>query len=174
MRRNTKAPTEAHRNQWESARNVKATIIQVNLLPYPGLGAIVALQSGVEPNANVYNITLCNFPACTCPHYNNMTSSAIGRRGMYVNCKHLYYVFRFLCKLDYKVDTFIHAPTLSMDEVTADSGSCRDNQDALVLCAMFCRGLHHDDYRMENDLQLVFRGETRSRIIAYYYELLQH
>ena len=46
-----------------------------------------------------------------------MTSSAIGRRGMYVNCKHLYYVFRFLCKLDYKVDTFIHAPTLSMDEV---------------------------------------------------------
>jgi len=117
VRRNPKAPGEAHRNQWESARNVKVTIVGVNLLPYPSLGAIVVLQSGVEPTTNTYNITLCNFPACTCPHYHSMTSSAIGRRGMYVNCKHLYYVFRFLCKLDYKVDTFIHAPTLSMDEV---------------------------------------------------------
>ena len=50
VRRNTKAPTEAHRNQWESARNVKANILRVNLLPYPGLGAIIVLQSGVEPD----------------------------------------------------------------------------------------------------------------------------
>ena len=117
VRRNTKAPTEAHRNQWESARNVKANILRVNLLPYPGLGAIIVLQSGVEPDDKLYNITLCNFPSCTCPHYASMNSAAVGRRGQYVNCKHLYYIFRFFCKLDYKVDTYIHAPTLSLDEV---------------------------------------------------------
>ena len=117
VRRNPKAPMEAHRNQWESARNVKASILRVNLLPYPGLGAIIVLQSGVEPNEHVYNVTLCNFPSCTCPHYVSMNSSAIGRRGQYVNCKHLYYIFRFLCQLDYKADMFIHAPTLSLDEV---------------------------------------------------------
>ena len=32
-------------------------------------------------------------------------------------CKHLYYVFRFLCKVDYGNDKFIHAPTYSYNEV---------------------------------------------------------
>ena len=68
-------------------------------------------------NEKVYNITLCNFPSCTCPHYGSMNGASIGKRGMYINCKHLYYIFRCLCKLDYKKDTFIHAPTLNWDEV---------------------------------------------------------
>jgi hypothetical protein len=117
VRRSSKAPTENHRNQWESARNVTASITGVNFLPYPGLGAIITLLSGAEPNQKVYNITLSNFPSCTCPHYGGMNGTSIGKRGMYINCKHLYYIFRYFCKLDYKTDTFIHAPTLSLDEV---------------------------------------------------------
>ena len=117
VRRSCKAPTENHRNQWESARNVTGSITVVNLLPYPGLGAIITLSSGTDSNEKVYNITLCNFPSCTCPHYGSMNGTSIGKRGMYINCKHLYYIFRYLCKLDYKKDTFIHAPTLSWDEV---------------------------------------------------------
>ena len=31
--------------------------------------------------------------------------------------KHLYYVFRFLCKVDYESDMFIHAPTYTYNEV---------------------------------------------------------
>jgi hypothetical protein len=34
-----------------------------------------------------------------------------------VYCKHLYYVFRILCKVDYKSDKFIHAPTYTYNEV---------------------------------------------------------
>ena len=45
-----------------------------------------------------------------------MNGIFIGKHGMYINCKHLYYIFCYLCKLDYKNDTFI-APTLSWDEV---------------------------------------------------------
>ena len=46
-----------------------------------------------------------------------MNGTSIGKRSMYINCKHLYYIFGYLCKLKYKNDTFIYAPTLSWDEV---------------------------------------------------------
>ena len=32
-------------------------------------------------------------------------------------CKHLYYVFSFLCKVDYESDKFIPAPTYTYNEV---------------------------------------------------------
>ena len=116
VRRSPKAPCEAHRNQWESARNVKAIIQAVKIIPYPGLGAVITMQSGVEPDQKVYNVTLSNFPSCTCPHFVSMNGSSVGKRGAYVNCKHIYYVFRFFCKLDFDNDKFMHAPTLSFDE----------------------------------------------------------
>jgi hypothetical protein len=34
-----------------------------------------------------------------------------------VYCKHLYYVFRNLCKVDYESDKFIHAPKYTYNEV---------------------------------------------------------
>ena len=46
-----------------------------------------------------------------------MNGTSIGKHGMYINSKHLYYILHYLCKLDYKKDTFIHAPTLNWDEV---------------------------------------------------------
>ena len=117
IRRNEKAPTDDHRNQWESARNVTGTILGVNILPYPGLGCVITLQSGIEPHHMVNRVTLSNFPACTCLSFSGMVSASIGKRGKYVNCKHLYYIFRYLCKVDANKDKFIHAPSLSMDEV---------------------------------------------------------
>jgi hypothetical protein len=32
-------------------------------------------------------------------------------------CKHMYYIFRYLCKVDYTVETFIHAPSFSFKEI---------------------------------------------------------
>ena len=32
-------------------------------------------------------------------------------------CKHLYYVFRFLSKVDYDSDKFIHSPMLTFNKV---------------------------------------------------------
>ena len=32
-------------------------------------------------------------------------------------CKHLYYVFEFLCKVDYDSDKFIHAPMFTFNKV---------------------------------------------------------
>jgi hypothetical protein len=46
-----------------------------------------------------------------------MSSQSLGKKVKWVYCKNLYYVFRFICKVDYESGNFIHAPTLTYDEV---------------------------------------------------------
>jgi hypothetical protein len=54
IRRNINALMAKHRNKWESARNIKGTVLGITVLPFPGLGAIISLESGVEPDKKVY------------------------------------------------------------------------------------------------------------------------
>ena len=90
IRRIANAPTAEQRNKWESAANIRGQILGVTLLPHPGLGAIV----GIAYNKNAYRVTVGQFPTCTCPDFVNMAVSAIGGRQQYINCKHLYYLYR--------------------------------------------------------------------------------
>jgi hypothetical protein len=46
-----------------------------------------------------------------------MAVVSIGKRGQYVNCKHLYYIFRYFCKMNCEDDKFIHSSSLSFNEV---------------------------------------------------------
>jgi hypothetical protein len=117
IRRNTNASTPKHHNKWESTRNIKGTVLGVTVLPFPGLGAIISLESRVEPDKKVYRITISHFPECTCPDFLNMVVASIGKRVPYVNCKHLYYIFRYFCKMNCEDDKFIHSPSLSFNEV---------------------------------------------------------
>jgi hypothetical protein len=117
IRRIANAPTTEQRNKWESAGNIKGQIIGVTLLPFPGLGAIVSLETGSDHDRHVYQITVGMFPSCICPDFVNMCVSAIGGRQQYVNCKHLYYLYRYFCKVDIYDDKFIHAPSYSFNEV---------------------------------------------------------
>ena len=111
------APTVDHWNKWENARNVKAIVKNVRLVPYPGYGRIITLDSRNYPNQKTYKITVCDFPSCTCDDFVTMSSGALGRRKAWVNCKHLYYVYRFYCKANAEDDKFIHASSLSFNEV---------------------------------------------------------
>jgi hypothetical protein len=54
IRRNANAPTVEHRNKWESAHNIKGTVLGVTVLLFPGVGTIISLESGVEPDKKVY------------------------------------------------------------------------------------------------------------------------
>ena len=117
IRRIANAPTTEQRNKWESASNIRGHILGVTLLPHPGLGAIVELETGMDCNRNAYRVTVGQFPTCTCPDFINMAVSAIGGRQQYVNCKHLYYLYRYFCKMDVQKDKFIHAPSYSFSEV---------------------------------------------------------
>ena len=117
IKRNENAPTIDHRNKWESARNVRAIVKNVTSIPYPGYGRIITLDSGIYPNQKTYQITLCDFPSCSCDDFITMSSGALGKRKAWVNCKHLYYVYRFLCMANVEDDKYIHAPSLSFKEI---------------------------------------------------------
>jgi hypothetical protein len=110
-------PRQLHRNKWESARNIKGTVLGVTVLLFPGLGTIISLESGVEPDKKVYQITINHFHECTCPDFLNMAVASLGKRGQYVNCKHLYYIFRYFYKMNCHDDKFIHPPSLSFTKV---------------------------------------------------------
>ena len=95
IRRIANAPTAEQRNKWESAANIRGQILGVTLLPHPGLGAIVELETGMDCNRNAYQVIVGQFP-----DFVNMAVSAIGGLQQYVNCKHLYYFYRYFCKMD--------------------------------------------------------------------------
>jgi hypothetical protein len=62
-------------------------------------------------------IIIGSFPKCSCHYFKDMGTKALGKRGQWENCKHLYFVFNVICSLDSEVDAFIHAPSFSFNEV---------------------------------------------------------
>ena len=54
IRRIANAPTTEQQNKWESASNIRGQILGVTLLPFPGLGTIVELETGSSSNKNAY------------------------------------------------------------------------------------------------------------------------
>jgi hypothetical protein len=82
------------------------------MIPHPGYGYIITLDSGIPPNIQQYMITIGTFPNCSCPYFKEMVTKALGKQGQWANCKYLYFIFTVICRLDAEVDDFIHAPTL--------------------------------------------------------------
>ena len=117
IRRIANAPTAEQRNKWESAGNIEGQILGVTLLPLPSLGAIVELETGSACNKDAYRVTMGQFSTCTCPDFVTMAVSAIGGCQQYVNCKHLYYLYRYFCKMDVNKDKSIHAPSYSFTKL---------------------------------------------------------
>ena len=98
-------------------RNIKRTVFGLTVLPFLGLGVIISLESRVDSNKKVYRITISHYPERTCPDFQNMTIASIRKWGQYVNCKHLYYIFCYFCKMNCEDDKFIHSSSLSFNEV---------------------------------------------------------
>ena len=117
IRRITNAPTTKQSNMQASALFVKGKVLQVTMLPSPALGSIVKLESRQTSKASQYLITIGQFPSCDCPFFKDMSSKSLGKRGQWVNCKHMYFVFTQVCDLKQDVDKFIHAPSFSYNEI---------------------------------------------------------
>lgn len=117
IRRNSKAPTTKHSNSYASALSVNGNVLKVTMLPSPALGSIITFESRQGSKASQYFITVGQFPSCDCPFFKDMATKSLGKRGQWVNCKHMYYVFTQLCDLLPEVDQFIHAPSFSYNEI---------------------------------------------------------
>ncbi len=112
-RRNSDAPNSAHQNKWETARLMNGYYVTaVTTIPYPGYGAVLSIRSDKE---KTYSLSISNLPQCDCEDFKNM--SLRSRSPKWVPCKHFYYIFMYLCKMDIARDNFMHAPTYSYNEV---------------------------------------------------------
>lgn len=89
-------------------------VTDVTAIPYPGYGIVISFDCG---NDNIYHITINTFPQCSCTDFVKMSAASLGKKGQWVNCKHMYYIFRFLCNLEYQTAPFIHALNFSYNEV---------------------------------------------------------
>lgn len=117
VRRQANVPTNKQCLNIDSARILKARIQKVTMIPQPGYGCIIALDSGTPPKVTQYQITVSSLPECTCPAF-RQTMAKFGKRGgSFTYCKHVYYIFIKVCKRDPNADLFIHAPTFSFNEI---------------------------------------------------------
>ena len=115
IRRNPDVPTVDHHNKWKSAALIPSCrLISLTAIPYPGYGCVATIDCGRD---NVYHITIATFPECSCPDFIKMISETLGKNKQWKYCKHIYYIFRYMCKMDPKKDTFMHAPSYSYNEV---------------------------------------------------------
>jgi hypothetical protein len=115
--RRTKKPSLKQTNNCASALTVKGEIHEVTMIPQPGYGCIITLNSGLHPRIQQYQITISDFPECSCHNFKEMLTKAKRQRGQWANCKHLYFIFNVICKLDAQSDLYIHAPSFSFNEV---------------------------------------------------------
>jgi hypothetical protein len=117
IRRNNNAPNTKQANNCASALTLKGQIRKVTMIPHPGYGCIVTLDSRAPPKVKQYLITIGTFPKCSCEFFKDMATKSLSRRGGWASCKHLYFLFTIIGSLKSERDAFIHAPTFSFNEV---------------------------------------------------------
>jgi hypothetical protein len=117
IRRIKNAPTTKQANNCTSSLILKGQIRKVTMIPHPGFGCIVTLDSGALPKVQQYLNTIGSFPDCSCKYFKDMATKSLGKRGGWTSCKHLYFVFTVIGSLNSNRDPFIYAPSFSFNEV---------------------------------------------------------
>jgi hypothetical protein len=117
IRKNNNAPNTKQANNCASSLTLKGQICKVTMIPHPGYGYIVTLDSGAPPKVQQYLITIGTFPDCSCEYFKDMATKSLDKRGGWASCKHLYFVFTVIGSLKSERDAFIHVPTFSFTEV---------------------------------------------------------
>jgi hypothetical protein len=117
IRRNNNAPSTKQANNCASSLTLKDHLRKVTMIPHPGYGYIVTLDSGAPPKVQQYLITIGTFPECSYEYSKDMASKSLGKRGQWASCKHLYFVFTVIGSLKSERDAFIHVPSFSFNEV---------------------------------------------------------
>ena len=64
-----------------------------------------------------YHITIDDIPHYTCLDFTKLTFQSLGKKGKWVHCEHRYVGFRFISKVDYDSDGYIHTPTCAYNKV---------------------------------------------------------
>ena len=116
VKRTATRPNPAQRLSMGSSQSLKARLRSITMIPHPGHGCIIGLDSGVAPNITQYNITITSYPSCTCPAFRKTMTKFRGKI-QFSYCKHIYYILLKVCNRNPEAELFIHAPTFSFNEV---------------------------------------------------------
>lgn len=84
-------------------------VVGIIVIPYTRFEMIINIVSKEDIACC---ITIDDIPHWTWFVFTKMSSQSLGEKGKWMHCKHLYYMLRFMCKVDYNKDKFIHTPTL--------------------------------------------------------------
>ena len=64
--------------------------------PYHGFGVII---NNMSKACIAYCVIIGDIVQCMCPDFTKMSFQALGKKGKWVNCKHLGYIFGFLTRI---------------------------------------------------------------------------
>ena len=81
IRRNNNASNIQQANNCASALTLKGQIRKVTMIPHPGYGCIVTLDSRTPPKIQQYLITIGTFPECSCQNFKDMTTKSLANMG---------------------------------------------------------------------------------------------
>ena len=111
-------PSSDHLKKMEEHRKLNCTILKYVKVPSPGYGAVLTvITPGSLDKKELYEVSISNFPACTCKSFKFMCTRALGNeKHKWMPCKHLYFLLQehFSCTEE---DVFIHCPGWTPNEV---------------------------------------------------------
>lgn len=82
--------------QWESVGLMDGYyVVEVTTIPYPGFEVLINIVSKEDI---AYRVRFGDIPQCT--YFTKMSTQSL----KWMSWKHFYYVFTFLCKVDYNND----------------------------------------------------------------------
>ncbi len=82
-------------NKWEVGRTLEATLLTPSNIPPPRYGWIYRLLSGPLGNHKQYEVTISDYLTCNCVDFFSMMVLSLGKWGLWVPRKHLYYILQY-------------------------------------------------------------------------------
>ncbi len=79
-------------------------------------GCVYSLEFHGGVKVVTYEVAIEAITNCTCLDFVYMLTS-LKKRGKFIPCKHLYFIYRIKMFCDHKINYFINQPMLSINEV---------------------------------------------------------
>ena len=109
-------PSREHLKKIEENRSISCTIMKYVKVLVPGYRVVITICTlGFLDQKELYEISISDYPSCSCPDFKFMKVRA-NRKRKWMPCKHLYFVLQQHLSCT-EGDVFIHCPGWTPNEV---------------------------------------------------------
>jgi hypothetical protein len=96
-----------HDSRWLFGKSLLAVILHVKHVLAPGYGHVYSIEFHRGVMFVTYEMTIGVIPNCTCLDFVSMLTS-LKKRGKFVPCKHMRFIYKIRMLCDHKMDDFIN------------------------------------------------------------------